>query len=208
MRDYSFLQRLFLLALVAGTACTDGGKKTPGDADSTAANTPADFPCAHFEELRAFLPESPEGLQQSQEGGSTGRYGEVSISEVERSFTHGEDREVKVRIVDTSGGLGKKLGQTIRAAADEGRDRATNDPTAPIFWKDKEAVGFVRYDASTTLAEASLLVGNRYVVAVSSRGYPGTVEVRRVAKDIDLEGLARLHQTPAERTANRKELPW
>ena len=194
MRDYSFLQRLILLALVAGTACTDGGKKTPGDADSTAANTPATFPCAHFEDLRTFLPERLEGLQRSQEGGSTGRYGEVSVSEVERSFTHGEDREVKVRIVDTS--LGRKLGLAIRAAADEGRGRATNDPTAPIFWKDKEAVGFVRYDVSSGLAEASLLVGNRYVVAVSSRGYPGTVEVRRVAQDIDLEGLARLHRAP------------
>jgi hypothetical protein len=194
VRDYSFFRRLFLLALVSGTACTDGGKKTPGDADSTAANTLASFPCAHFEDLRAFLPESLEGLERSQEGGSTGRYGEVSVSEAERGFTHGEEREVKVRIVDTS--LGKKLGQAIRAAAEEGRNRPTNDPTAPIFWKDKEAVGFVRYDASTTLAEASLLVGNRYVVAVSSRGFPGTVEVRRVARDIDLEGLARLHQAP------------
>lgn len=192
MRDYSSFRRLFLLALVSGTACTDGGKKTPGDAVSTAANTPAAFPCAHFEDLRAFLPERMEGLERSQEGGSTGRYGEVSVSEVERSFTHGEDREVKVRIVDAS--IGNKLGLAIRAAADEGRSRPTNDPTAPIFWKDKEVVGFVRYDASTTLAEASLLVGNRYVVAVSSRGYPGTVEVRRVARDIDLEGLARLHQ--------------
>ncbi|HYO74801.1 MAG TPA: hypothetical protein VEU33_52895 [Archangium sp.] len=198
MRDYSSFQRLFLLALVAGTACTDGGKKTPGDADSTAANTPADFPCAHFEDLRAFLPERLEGLQRSQEGGSTGRYGPVSVSEVERGFTHGEEREVKVRIVDTSDtsdtSLDKTLGQTIRAAANEGRGRPTNDPTAPIFWKDKEAVGFVRYDASSGLAEATLLVGNRYVVAVSSRGYPGTVEVRRVAQDIDLEGLARLHR--------------
>ncbi|MFY0565329.1 hypothetical protein ACN28E_15990 [Archangium lansingense] len=194
MRDYSFLRPLILLALVAGTACTDGGKKTPGDADSTSANTLATFPCAHFEDLQAFLPEKLEGLERSQEAGSTGRYGDVSVSEAERSFTHGEDREVKVRIVDTS--LGKKLGQAIRAAAEEGRSRATNDPTAPIFWKDKEAVGFVRYDASTGQAEASLLVGNRYVVAVSSRGFPGTVEVRRVARDIDLEGLAQLHQAP------------
>ncbi len=194
MRDYSFFQRLFLLALVAGSACTDGGKKTPGEGDGTAVNTLAPFPCAHFEDLRAFLPETLEGLERSQEGGSTGRYGDVSVSEAERSFIHGEEREVKVRIVDTS--LGKKLGQAIRAAAEEGLSRATNDPTAPIFWKDKEVVGFVRYDASTTLAEASLLVGNRYVVAVSSRGFPGTVEVRRVARDIDLEGLARLHQAP------------
>ncbi|PTL77741.1 hypothetical protein DAT35_43455 [Vitiosangium sp. GDMCC 1.1324] len=144
--------------------------------------------------MRRFLPETMEGLVRARDGGSTGRYDDVSISEAERSFTHGEDREVKVRIVDTT--LGQKLGQSIRAAAEQGRSRAQNDPTAPIFWKDKQAVGFVRYDESTRQAEASLLVGDRYVVAVSSRGYPGTVEVRRVARDIDLEGLARLDRAP------------
>lgn len=194
MRDYSFPRRLILLVLVASTACTDGGKKTPGVPESASADTLAPFPCTHFEDLRRFLPETLEGLTRAEDGGSTGRYGDVSVSEAERSFTHGEEREVKVRIVDTT--LGQKLGQAIRAAAEEGRDRAQNDPTAPIFWKDKEAVGFVRYDASTGQAEASLLVGNRYVVAVSSRGYPGTVEVRRVARDIDLEGLARLDRAP------------
>ncbi len=176
--------------LVAGTACTDGGKKTPGVSAPALEEAPATFPCVHFEDLRRFLPETLEGLSRAQEGGSTGRYGEVSVSEAERSFTHGEDREVKVRIVDTT--LGQKLGQAIRAAAQEGSKRARNDPTAPIFWKD--AVGFVRYDETNGLAEASLLVGNRYVVAVSSRGFPGTVEVRRVARGIDLEGLARLGQ--------------
>jgi hypothetical protein len=190
VRDYSCPRRLLLLVLVAGTACTDGGKKTPGVTVPASAEAPATFPCVHFEDLRHFLPETLEGLSRSRDGGSTGRYGEVSVSEAERSFTHGEDREVKVRIVDTT--LGKKLGQAIRAAAQEGRHRAQNDPTAPIFWKD--AVGFVRYDETTGLAEASLLVGNRYVVAVSSRGFPGTVEVRRVARGIDLEGLARLSQ--------------
>jgi hypothetical protein len=190
VRDNSFARRLLLLVLVAGTACTDGGKKTPGVTAPASAEGTAAFPCVHFEELRPFLPETMEGLSRVRDGGSTGRYGEVSVSEAERSFTHGEDREVKVRIVDTT--LGKKLGQAIRAAAQEGRHRAQNDPTAPIFWKD--AVGFVRYDETNGLAEASLLVGNRYVVAVSSRGFPGTVEVRRVARGIDLEGLARLSQ--------------
>ncbi|HEX8439361.1 hypothetical protein [Archangium sp.] len=190
MRDYSSPRRLLLLVLVAGSACTDGGKKTPGVSAPAAEEVSATFPCVHFEDLRHFLPETLEGLSRTRDGGSTGRYGEVSVSEAERSFTHGEDREVKVRIVDTT--LGKKLGQAIRAAAQEGRNRAQNDPTAPIFWKD--AVGFVRYDGANGLAEASLLVGNRYVVAVSSRGFPGTVEVRRVARGIDLEGLARLSQ--------------
>ncbi len=200
MRDYSFGPWLLLLWLAAGSACTDGGKRTAGEPAATAPDAPTPYPCAHFEELRRFLPERLEGLTAGQEGGSTGRYGDVAVSEAERSFTRGEEREVKVRIVDTS--MSQKLGQAIRAAAAEGRERAANDPTAPIFWKDKEAVGFVRYDERTERAEASLLVGNRYVVAVSSRGFPGTVEVRRVAQGIDLEGLARL-----DASATRKGPP-
>ncbi len=204
MRDYSSARRLLLLALLAATACTDGGKTTPGVSEPASAAALAGFPCVHFEQLRPFLPEALEGLARGRDGGSTGRYGDVSVSETERIFTRGEEREVKVRIVDTS--LGSKLGQAIKAAADEGRNRARNDPTAPIFWKD--AVGFVRYDETTGLAEASLLVGDRYVVAVSSRGYPGTVEVRRVARGIDLEGLARLHQAPGGPDRQGKEHPW
>ena len=161
------------------------------------SRTLAPFPCTHFEQLRDFLPPSLEGLPRTRDAGSTGRYGDVSVSEAERSFTLGEEREVKVRIVDTS--LSQKLGQAILAAASGAQSRALNDPTAPIFWKDKQTVGFVRYDATNGLAEASLLVGNRYVVAVSSRGFPGTVEVRRVAGGLDLAGLARLDRSRAGR---------
>lgn len=184
--------------LAASTACTGGGKKTPEVSEPPGTDAPAPFPCVHYEDLRGFLPETLEGLKRARDGGSTGRYGDVSVSEAERSFTRGEDREVKVRIVDTT--LGERLGKAIVAAAEESRTRAANDPSAPIFWKDKQAVGFVRYDETTGQAEASLLVGNRYVVAVSSRGFPGTVEVRRVARDIDLLGLARLE--------SGKEHPW
>jgi hypothetical protein len=204
VRDYSSLRRLILLVLVAGTSCTKGGKETPGETEPTAEATPAAFPCVHFEELRPFLPEKLEGFTRARDTGSTGRYGDMSVSEAERRFTRGEDREVKVRIVDTN--LGQRLGQAILAAADEGRARAQNDPTAPIFWKD--AVGFVRYDEANGLAEASLLVGNRYVVAVTSRGFPGTVEVRRVARGMDFEGLARLHQAPGGQDRRGKEHPW
>ncbi len=199
MRDYSLfrptrpLSLLALaLALVSAAGCTGGGSAAPGV--TPAPDAPQRFACVHFEDLRRFLPETLEGLPRSRDGGSTGRYGEVSVSEAERSYSHGEEREVKVRIVDTT--LGGKLGQAILAAAEEGRGRARNDPTAPIFWKDKEAVGFVRYDPASDTAEASLLVGKRYVVAVSSRGFPGTGEVRRVAGDIDLRGLARLERAP------------
>ncbi|MGZ3461395.1 MAG: hypothetical protein ACXU86_23130, partial [Archangium sp.] len=92
------------------------------DSLASSAAPQAPFPCVHFEDLRPFLPETMEGLARARDEGSTGRYGDVSVSEAERSFTHGEEREVKVRIVDTT--LGQKLGQAIRAAAEEGRDRA------------------------------------------------------------------------------------
>ncbi|RKG63986.1 hypothetical protein D7V80_28605 [Corallococcus sp. CA054B] len=145
-------------------------------------------PCVYFKDLAPFLPESLEGFTVGATAGSTGKYGEVSVSEAERTYTRSEGREVKVRIVDTTMGL--KLGQAIREAAQKARGRAASDPTAPIQWK--EAVGFVRYDADEAVAEANLLVGDRFVVAVTSRGFPSTVEVRRVARGIDLAGLARL----------------
>ncbi|MBU8899491.1 hypothetical protein KRR26_28135 [Corallococcus sp. M34] len=145
-------------------------------------------PCVYFKQLTPFLPESLEGFATGRLSGSTGKYGEVSVSEAERTYTRGEGREVKVRIVDTT--MGEKIAQAIRDAAEKAKDRPTSDPTAPIHWE--EAVGFVRYDADEALAEANLVVGDRYVVAVTSRGFPSTVEVRRVARGIDLAGLARL----------------
>ncbi|XXF81545.1 hypothetical protein P2318_08915 [Myxococcaceae bacterium GXIMD 01537] len=135
-----------------------------------------------------FLPEALDGFTRTRSEGSTGKYGEVSVSEAERTFSRGADREVKVRIVDTT--MGGKIAQAIHAAAEEARSRGEADPTAPIFWDG--TVGFVRYDEEDALAEANLLVGERYVVAVTSRGFPGTVEVRRVARGMDFAGLARL----------------
>ncbi|WP_044890943.1 hypothetical protein [Myxococcus hansupus] len=149
-------------------------------------------PCVYFKRLTPFLPERLDGFTVAHTQGSTGKYGEVSVSEAERLYTRGEGREVKVRIVDTT--MGERIGNAIREAATRAQGRAASDPAAPILLDD--AVGFVRYDAEESMAEANLLVGGRYVVAVTSRGFPGTVEVRRVARGIDLAGLARLKPAP------------
>ena len=53
-------------------------------------------------------------------------------------------------------------------------------------------MGFVRYDPSEEKAEANLLVGGRYVVAVTSLGFDSTHEVRQIAQGLDLEGLSKL----------------
>ena len=178
---------LLLLALSPGLGCSADSRGSAAEPAADAAPV-GPLPCVYFKDLAPFLPDRLEGFTPSNTEGSTGKYGEVSISEAERTYTRGEDREVKVRIVDTT--LGGKIAKSIRAAAEDARRRPESDPTAPIFWD--AAVGFVRYDPSEATAEANLLVGDRYVVAVTSRGFPGTVEVRRVARGIDLAGLARL----------------
>ncbi|WP_241758347.1 hypothetical protein [Myxococcus landrumensis] len=186
MRD-KFLLRLAaaLFALAPGVGCLNRDAASPEVETSVPA---ASAPCVYFKSLAPFLPETLEGFTVARTQGSTGKYGEVSVSEAERLFTRGEGREVKVRIVDTT--MGGKIGQAIRDAAERAKGKAPSDPTAPIHWQD--AVGFVRYDADEALAEANLLVGERFVVAITSRGFPGTVEVRRVARGIDLAGLAKL----------------
>jgi hypothetical protein len=187
VREIKSQLALLLLALVSGPGCSENSRAP--EAEPAAAATPVTpAPCVYFKDLAPFLPDALEGFTLATTEGSTGKYGDVSISEAERTFTRGEDREVKVRIVDTT--LGGKIAKSIRAAAEQGKQRPESDPTAPIFWD--AAVGFVRYDASEAMAEANLVVGERFVVAVTSRGFPGTVEVRRVARGIDLAGLARL----------------
>lgn len=187
VREIKSLLTLLVLALCPGLGCSSDSR-TPAPEAEAAAEAAAPLPTIYFKDLAPFLPERLEGFTHSGTEGSTGKYGEVSISEAERTFTRGEDREVKVRIVDTT--LGGKIAKSIRAAAEDAKRKPESDPTAPIFWD--AAVGFVRYDPSEVTAEANLLVGDRYVVAVTSRGFPGTVEVRRVARGIDLAGLARL----------------
>ena len=185
MRDFFLPVATAFFALGAGAGCLDNERTATSEPPPAVT---AAAPCVYFKDLAPFLPERLEGFTVGSTGGSTGKYGEVSVSEAERTYTRGEGREVKVRIVDTT--MGGKIGQAIREAAEKAKGRPASDPTAPIQWK--EAVGFVRYDSDEALAEANLLVGDRFVVAVTSRGFPGTVEVRRVARDIDLAGLARL----------------
>jgi hypothetical protein len=185
VRDFFHRLAAVFLALGAGSGCIDNGS---APAEVTPSVPAASAPCVYFKQLAPFLPEQLDGFTVARTEGSTGKYGEVSVSEAERLYTRGEGREVKVRIVDTT--MGEKIGRAIRDAADRAKGKAASDPAAPIHWGD--AVGFVRYDAEESVAEANLLVGDRFVVAVTSRGFPGTVEVRRVARGIDLAGLARL----------------
>ncbi len=173
---------------------TGTGRVTGSGSGSLAGlemNSPAPgdpFPCVHFADLRAHLPDAPDGFTRVRDEGSSGRYGEVSISEVERVFSGGAGEELSVRIVDTT--LSPELARAIRAAASDASGRHADDPTAPIL--QDRAVGFVRWDADAGKAEANVLVADRFVVAVTSQGARGPGVVRRLAGDIDYDRLALL----------------
>lgn len=180
-----------LLALTAGlcAACREAPPPPGAPEPPPAAGMAA--PTVYFQELKAFLPAAVDGYRPVEERGSTGRYGAVSVSEAERVFREDSEeapREIAVRIVDTT--LNGRLGESIRAAVRDAAARPPSDPTAPIQLRD--ALGFVRYDPDEEQAEANLLVGGRYVVAVTTRGFQSTQEARRIARTLNLEGLAQL----------------
>ena len=66
-----------------------------------------------------------------------------------------------------------------------------------------EAPSPVSHGASGSRAEFFLSARN-----LGNPGADPTVEVRRVARGIDLEGLARLHQAPGGQDRRGKEHPW
>jgi hypothetical protein len=177
---------------VVGCAACKGGEPaangTGAPTARAAGETRARPPCVYFKELEPFLPEQLAGFQLSKDEGSTGKYGEVLVSEAERLFVQPEGRQLSVRIVDTT--LSPKLSRAIRAAAHEASQREPSDPAGPLHLG--QTVGFVRYDEAEGRAEANLLVADRFVVAVTSHGFVGTVEVRRVAGTLDLAGLSKL----------------
>lgn len=172
--------RAAALAAVLAAAGASCREPSPAAAPIQSARPrPADFPCVHFEDLRRHLPKDIAGFRATRDEGSSGRYGEVSISEAERVFSGEDGQSVTVRIVDTT--LSEDLGRVIREAS-----------RAPGAIVGEGAVGFVRFDEGERKAEANLLVADRFVVAVTAQGFDGTSEVRRIAGALDFQGLARL----------------
>ena len=167
-------------------ACSEQAKEAepiPAPAVSS-----AQLRTVYFKALTPFLPQKLKGYEQVKDEGSTGKYGEVVVSEAERVFRAPGGNEVSVRIVDTS--IAEKLGKAISAAAADAKLRDPDDPSAPII--SDHAVGFVRFDEDNTKAEANLLVGDRYVVAVTTEGFPDTRELRRLTHELNLLGLSKL----------------
>jgi len=164
----------------------------------------------YFKRLQAFLPPSVPGFKRVRDEGSTGRYGEVSVSEAERVFAQDDGREVVVRIVDSS--MLDRLAEGIRTATLEAERVAEGLARAPGPADDArssgagpanrgevagalrlpEAVGYFHYDPAEQRADANLLVGDRFIVSIAGRGLQGSDEVRRIAQGLDSRELSKL----------------
>ena len=181
-----------------------------------------DAPCLHFRRLQAFLPRAPEGFRPLRATASTGRYGEVSVSEAEQVFVAGEPtgdaglaaegvRQLSVRIVDTS--LASRIAEAIRTAAKEAQEshdaqaaRGEHARTAPLLFE--HSVGYVSHDPDQGgRVEAMLLVGERFLVAVTGHGFGSTAETQAVLGQIDLTGLAQ-QARPSIALGQVKGAPW
>ena len=141
-----------------------------------------------FRHLQPFLPAALHGYARGGDEASTGKYGDVLLSSAERRYVGAGGAELRVRIVDTSmvQTLGPAIEATSRAAVANGNTELLSALNGNF------GVGYVRYEADGARAEANLLVGNRYIVAVTSSGIQGTADVRHVAQQLDLAGLAEL----------------
>jgi hypothetical protein len=182
------LAGLSFLGLFSACERTATGVPRPvEEAPERLERTPAPEDRVHFRKLRTYLPSTLQGWKLSEDEGSTGKYGTIAISEVKRVFTAGE-RELSVQIIDSSNG--RDLGSAISAAADDGRHKPGDDPTAPVF--DEEVVGFAAFAPREGKADLNLWVAGRFVVALSSRGVEGTQEVRLAMREVDVAGLTKL----------------
>jgi hypothetical protein len=181
-----------LAAAVALSWCGACKQAAPPANEPVLERNPALTPrCVYFKDLRDFLPVPPPGFRQTHDEGSTGKYGEVQVSEAKRTFAKPEGQELAVRIVDTT--MAPDLGRAIRAAVRDAADRSKDDPTAPLLLE--QAVGFVRREPrgdAEPHAEATLWVADQFVVTVTSQGLEGTDDVRHLAMQLDLAGLAKL----------------
>lgn len=230
------LLAILCVALLPAAACSgrDGEARPAPPLLQHAAAAAAEGPCLHFRRLQAFLPRTPEGFRPLRATASTGRYGEVSVSEAEQVFVSVDAatdtptdaatdaaadagpaapglRQLSVRIVDTS--LASRLAEAIRTAAREAQEahdaqaaRGEHARTAPLLFE--RALGYVSHDPDHDgRVEAMLLVGERFLVAVSGHGFGSTAEARALLAEIDLTGLSQLTRPPIA-LRQEKGAPW
>jgi hypothetical protein len=218
------LLALLCVVLLPAAACGGRAEEAPlaWAALQHASTGVPEASCVHFRRLQAFLPRAPEGFRRLRATASTGRYGEVSVSEAEQVFVSGDEaveagvlapglRQLSVRIVDST--LSERIAEAIRTAAKQAQAthaaQAANGQesrTAPLLYD--RAVGYVSHDQHDGgRVEAMLLVGERFLVSVTGHGFSSGAEARAVLGQIDVTGLAQVARPPIA-LGQVKGAPW
>ena len=169
----------FLLAVSChGSTPAPVTPEAPPDAGVATETEPA----LHFTRLKPFLPETLGTLRGGETRSSTSEYpGGFAVSQVERDYV-GLGRHSAVRILDTN--LNRKAGVAVRA-------EAADAPHARPF-ESGRARGYVDYDPQRRVAQARVVIAERFVLDVTVDDAPDDRDAERTVRALDLEGLEKL----------------
>jgi hypothetical protein len=142
----------------------------------------------HFSELKPFLPDRLGGFTGGEMKASTSQFGTVAVSEIDRIY-ESRSRRAQIRVVDTN--LSRQSGAAVRPQPE-------GAPNARPFAQGS-AHGYFSYDPQRRLAQASVIVGERFVVGITVEDAADDADAQMLVKALDLAGLGRLGaaQTPA-----------
>ncbi|MGI5863839.1 MAG: hypothetical protein ACOX6T_17530 [Myxococcales bacterium] len=177
---FGALALLALACLAASPACDRAKERPPARAAPRAGQSRG--LTIHFSKLLPFAPESLLEYRGAAAVASTSRFGDVAVSEVERSYTNG-DQKLKLRIVDTNINRGAKARPGEAFENDEKLGK-------PLLMA--SAVGYVELEKRTRRAQADLIVADRLLVTVASENADSTEAIERFCAGLDLGALARV----------------
>ncbi|MCB2205493.1 hypothetical protein KQI65_12165 [bacterium] len=143
-------------------------------------------PAVHFRKLIEYLPESFHDLEPGEAEGESATYGNWTFSQAKRRFTGPENSRVEVEIFDYAyismlyAPFRMMFKMNLNRESTKGYERATEIAGFPAVEK---------WKIDTERAEATALVGDRFIVTVKSQKMPEDTP-RQVLEMMNLQDLA------------------
>ncbi|MBC6990981.1 MULTISPECIES: hypothetical protein [Hymenobacter] len=145
----------------------------------------------HYKELEKYLPGSIEGFTpDGAPKGESVNMGGLSYSTCEQIYRKG-DQQLKVQLVDYNGANALYAGATAMMSAGFSQDN-DDEMMRGCDLGIPEVKGWETLQKKDKKASVALGVGDRFFVAVESTGQDNTDFVKAVAKNINLNALAKL----------------
>jgi len=140
----------------------------------------------NWRELIPFLVDVPGFAAEGKPQGSTMTMGNYKVSQAEREYSSG-DKELRITIID--GAYAQMAYAGIKMAMNFEMD------TSEEYVKKVTIKGFPgieKYEYEDKDGQVMLLVADRFVVQLEEENVPDTSELKQIAEQLDLEGLAKL----------------